>query len=250
MAQRRMFSKQIVSTDAFLDMPSTAQLLYFHFNMEADDDGFVSSPKKIMKILGSADDDFKILVAKRFILIFESGVVVIKHWLIHNYIRKDTYTETKYEQEMKSLSLKDNGSYTERGRLVDGTETQVRVGKVRVGKVRVEDATAKTSEELKLQFFKNPLMEKIQLIYPDRDYNFQFDLMVDWWKTKKKKLPQNLSAFSNWLKFTKPDEILQAERRRKVDKELQDKKQQDMQNIPQNLDKLNELKSKLNLKSF
>lgn len=132
MANKRMFSKQIVETDAFLDMPKTSQLLYFHLNMEADDDGFVASPKKVMRVIGSGDDDIKILLAKRFLLSFDSGVVVIKHWLIHNYIRKDTYTETKYLSEKKSLEIKDNGSYTERGRLVDGSSTQIRLDKVSV----------------------------------------------------------------------------------------------------------------------
>jgi len=130
MASKRMFSKQIVETDAFLDMPKTSQLLYFHLNMEADDDGFVASPKKVMRIIGSGDDDFKILISKRFIIPFESGVCVIKHWLIHNYIRKDTYTETKYLKEKSSLIIKENGGYTDRGRVVDGSSTQVRLGKV------------------------------------------------------------------------------------------------------------------------
>lgn len=141
MAQRRMFSKQIVETDAFLDMPKSSQLLYFHLNMEADDDGFVASPKKIMRVIGSGDDDFKILIAKRFLLPFESGVCVIKHWLIHNYIRKDTYTETKYLTEKKSLVIKENGSYTERGRLVDGSATQVRLGKDRIGNTLPETSS-------------------------------------------------------------------------------------------------------------
>lgn len=140
MAQKRMFSKQIVNTDAFLDMPVSSQLLYFHLNMEADDDGFVSSPRKIMKILGSSNDDFKVLSAKRFILPFESGICVIKHWLIHNYIRKDTYTETKYLEEKNSLELKENGGYTERQLSVDEPSTQVSIGKVRLDKVSIETA--------------------------------------------------------------------------------------------------------------
>lgn len=134
MAQRRMFSKNIVSTDAFLDMPQSCQLLYFHLNMEADDDGFVSSPRKIMRVIGSSNDDLKVLIGKRFILSFDSGVVVIKHWLIHNYIRKDTYTETKYLNEKNTLITKENGSYTESQRAVDGSSTQVRLGKDRLGK--------------------------------------------------------------------------------------------------------------------
>lgn len=159
MAQRRMFSKQIVNTDAFLDMPVSAQLLYFHLNMEADDDGFVSSPKKIMKILGSSSDDFKILEAKRFILVFESGVIVIKHWLIHNYIRKDTYSETKYEQEKNSLTIKENGSYTERQLSVDDTLTQDRLGKDRLGKDILGAEPLEVNQLL--DFFKKTVNEHI-----------------------------------------------------------------------------------------
>lgn len=113
MAQRRMFSLQIVDTDAFLDMPPSSQLLYFHLSMRADDEGFIANPKKIMKVVGSNDDDMKILIAKRFILTFDSGIVVIKHWLIHNTIRMDRFKQTKYEDEKNLINIKENGSYTE-----------------------------------------------------------------------------------------------------------------------------------------
>jgi hypothetical protein len=110
-----MFSMTIVDTDAFLEMPPTSQLLYFHLSMRADDDGFVGSHKRIMRMMGAGDDDFKILVAKRFILVFESGVVVIKHWLIHNTLRGDRYTETTYKREKALLAITENRSYTEIG---------------------------------------------------------------------------------------------------------------------------------------
>lgn len=105
----------IVDTDAFLDMPQTSQLLYMHLSMRADDDGFVGNPKKIMRMIQVGEDDMKILVAKRFVLGFESGVVVIKHWLIHNTIRKDRYTPTAYQKELKTLKLNENKAYTESG---------------------------------------------------------------------------------------------------------------------------------------
>lgn len=109
---RRMFSDEITKSDAFLDMPSGSQILYFHLGMEADDDGFISSPKMIKKLLGSTDDEYKILIAKKFIIIFENGICVVKHWRINNQIRKDRYTETKYVKEKKSLFIRKNGSYT------------------------------------------------------------------------------------------------------------------------------------------
>lgn len=113
MAQRRMFSMKIVDTDAFLEMPQSSQLLYFHLAMRADDDGFVAGPKRIMRMIGSQDDDIKVLIGKRFIIPFESGVCVIKHWRIHNLIREDRYTETTYLAEKSTLAIKENGAYTE-----------------------------------------------------------------------------------------------------------------------------------------
>lgn len=113
MAQRRMFSIQIIDTDAFMDMPLSAQALYFHLGMRADDDGFVSNAKRIQKLVGAADDDLKILALKRFILVFDSGVVVIKHWKISNYIQKDRYKPTLYQEEKSTLFLKPGGAYTD-----------------------------------------------------------------------------------------------------------------------------------------
>ena len=137
MAERRMFAKTIIDSDAFLDMPITSQLLYFHLSMRADDDGFVNKPKSIMRMIGGKDDDIKVLFAKKFLIPFESGVVVIKHWKIHNYIRKDTYTETKYKEEKSLLETDENSAYrlsvTDplqlRDESVTGTSTQVRLGK-------------------------------------------------------------------------------------------------------------------------
>ena len=112
MAERRMFAKTIIDSDAFLDMPLSTQALYFHLSMRADDDGFINNPKKIQRMIGAADDDLKVLVTKKFIIPFESGIVVIKHWKIHNYIRGDRKKETVYAEEMNLLEEKDNGTYT------------------------------------------------------------------------------------------------------------------------------------------
>ena len=91
MAERRMFAKTIIDSDAFLDMPVTSQLLYFHLSMRADDDGFINKPKAIMRDCSCKEDDLRLLIAKKFIIPFETGIVVIKHWKIHNYIAKDRY---------------------------------------------------------------------------------------------------------------------------------------------------------------
>lgn len=112
MAERRMFTKKITNSDAFIDMPLSTQALYFHLNMEADDDGFNSSPKKIQRMIGASDDDLKLLFAKNFVIPFESGVVVIKHWKLHNYIQNDRYKETVYLEEKNLLETKENKVYT------------------------------------------------------------------------------------------------------------------------------------------
>ena len=134
MAERRMFAKTIIDSDAFIDMPVTARLLYYDLGMRADDDGFVNSPKKIMRMVGASQDDLAILITKKFIIPFDTGVVVIKHWRIHNYIQKDRYKHTKYEEEMKQLTVKENGAYTlDTECIQDGysLDTQVRLGKDR-----------------------------------------------------------------------------------------------------------------------
>lgn len=112
MAERRMFAKTIVLSDAFLDMPLSARCLYFTLGMFADDDGFVNSPKGIMRQCGASEDDLKVLMAKKFVLSFESGVIVIKHWRINNYLRNDRYQETKYLEEKSALITDENGAYT------------------------------------------------------------------------------------------------------------------------------------------
>lgn len=146
MAERRMFAKTIIDSDAFLEMPMSARLLYYDLSMRADDDGFVNSPRKIMKFVGATSDDMNILIARKFVIGFENGVVVIKHWRIHNYIRKDTYKETTYKEEKALLEYDENNAYTMRNhdqallvdatstgrqRAVNGSETQDRIGKVK-----------------------------------------------------------------------------------------------------------------------
>ncbi len=112
MAEKRMFTKKITESDAFLNMPLSTQALYFHLNMAADDEGFVNSPKKIQRMIGASDDDFKLLLAKNFVIAFESGVIVIKHWKMHNCIQRDRFHATDYQDERSLLEVKKNGAYT------------------------------------------------------------------------------------------------------------------------------------------
>lgn len=111
MAERRMFAKTIIDSDAFLEMPLSAQALYFHLSMRADDEGFINNPRRIQKTLGCGDDDMKLLFVKQFVIPFDSGVVVIKHWKIHNYIRGDRLKETVYQEERALLTVKENDAY-------------------------------------------------------------------------------------------------------------------------------------------
>lgn len=122
MAERRMFAKTIIDSDAFLDMPLSTQALYFHLSMRADDEGFVNNPKKIARMIGADDDSLKLLIMKNFIIPFESGIVVIKHWKIHNYIRNDRYKPTVYQEERSQLTMKDNGAYTMQSGIPNGNQ--------------------------------------------------------------------------------------------------------------------------------
>lgn len=112
MAERRMFTQKITEAASFLEMPLSSQALYFHLCMGADDDGFVRNPKFIARMIGASDDDYKLLLAKKFVIAYENGVVVIKHWRMHNLLRKDRYHETEYTEEKAMLYLKPNGAYT------------------------------------------------------------------------------------------------------------------------------------------
>lgn len=123
MAERRMFTLKIVDSDAFLEMPLSAQALYFHLCMRADDDGFINNAKKIQRMVNASDDDLKLLIAKRFLLVCESGVIVVKHWRMHNYLRKDRHSSTQYVEELSKLAIKENGAYTDNVLLVDQMTT-------------------------------------------------------------------------------------------------------------------------------
>lgn len=171
---------KIIDSDAFTDMPQSSQLLYFHLGMRADDDGFVSSPKKIIRMVGSADDDYKILIAKRFIIPFESGVCVIKHWRIHNYIQNDRYKETVYLDEKKSLILKDNGSYTECIQDVSKLDTQVKLNQVKSNQIKLElEREAKASPQLEIN---SSLIENlIQKGFPRDLVEFEIKKFISYW---------------------------------------------------------------------
>lgn len=170
-----MFSDEVTNTDAFLDMPSGSQLLYFHLGMAADDDGFISSPKMIMRAMNASDDELKVLLGKKFLLDMGSGVCVVKHWRINNQIRKDRYTETKYTDKKATLFIRENGAYTTdpegamrvpKGHFLPSgnqvaTSGQPSIGKVSIGKVS-KDKTTPSAVELPDWLDKSKWQEWVQ----------------------------------------------------------------------------------------
>lgn len=151
MAERRMMSKKIIDTDNFLDMPQSTQCLYFHLLLRADDDGFIQSPKSIMRITGCKDDDLKLLNAKGFVIGFETGVIVIRHWRIHNYVQSDRYSKSELPEakqvelknkvyEVVQAPIKPDNTYMDTKCIQNGykMDTQIRIDKIREEENRIE----------------------------------------------------------------------------------------------------------------
>lgn len=221
MADRRMFAKTIIDSDAFLDMPVSTQVLYFHLSMRADDEGFINSPKKIQRMVGCSDDDMKLLIVKSFVILFETGIIVIKHWKIHNYIRKDRINETIYKEERSSLFEKSNGAYTlqkpDENGLAEPCQPsgnqmavtcqpndsigKVRLGKVSIGKDRLgEDSLLHGADD------SAPMPEEdhttiISLVLNDKSCYLVNQLQVDQWKElyPAVDVEQQLRNMKGWL---------------------------------------------------
>lgn len=237
MAERRMFAKTIIDSDAFLDMPASTQNLYFHLSMRADDDGFINNPKKIQRMIGCGDDDLKLLIAKSFLIPFESGIVVIKHWRIHNYIRSDRYKPTVYHDEAAQLGIKENKAYTLEStekklvdvekKLVDTVgipddtqrDTQDRLGKDRIGKSSLNnnnilpgaETASGPEEDVFITLTLNdkseyPVLyskvEEYENLYPAVDVQQQLRNMKGWLNSNptKRKTKSGINRFINsWL---------------------------------------------------
>lgn len=216
MAERRMFAKTIIDSDAFIDMPVTARLLYYDLAMRADDDGFVNSPKKIMRMIGASQDDLGILILRKFIIPFENGVVVIKHWRIHNYIRKDMYHETKYKEEKALLTTDENNAYTLSvtnplqvcDETVTNPSTQVRLGKVRLGKDRIkEDVSDKPKHSAR---FVPPTFDEVNAYCVERQNGIDAQAFIDFYESKgwmigKDKMKSWKAAVRTWENRRKQD---------------------------------------------
>ena len=244
MATRRMLKISIIDSDLFLDMPKTTQCLYFHLCMRADDDGFIDAPKKVMRIVGCNDDDLKLLIAKQFILPFESGVIVIKHWKLHNTIRKDVYKETEYVKEKNELFISKSGEYLTQNEVevnqlatnCNETVTKpsrnrhevVTLGKDSIGKVsKVKDSISKDNKYAPNDLENRSVLVMLPLkdgtdyevtrdevnkyieAYPDLDVLVQLKRMKVWLESNptKRKTQRGINKFIvGWLNRQQPTE--------------------------------------------
>lgn len=202
MADRRMFSKSIIDSDAFLDMPMSAQALYFHLSMRADDDGFVNSPRRIQRMVGASDDDCRLLVSKQFIIPFETGVVVIRHWRIHNYIQKDRYKETIYLSEKSELSQDASGAYTlDTDCIQDVSKLDTQLGKDSIGKDSIGKVNNKRSAQNKR--FVPPTVDEVRAYCKERGNNIDAESFVDYytstgWLVGKKPMKDWKASVRTW----------------------------------------------------
>ena len=210
MAERRMFAKTIIDSDAFLDMPSSTQSLYFHLGMRADDEGFINNVRKIQRVVGASDDDLKLLIAKRFVIPFETGIIVIKHWKLHNYIRKDRMKETVYTAEKALLSEKENGTYSLCQPTVNqlATNCQHRLGKDRLGKDSIDNIADKPQKK-----FIPPTLEEVTNYCKERNNSIDPQQFIDHytangWFRGKTKIKDWKACVRTWEKNERPKEDL------------------------------------------
>lgn len=219
MAERRMFSKQIIDSDMFLDMPVSAQALYFHLAMRADDEGFLNNPSKIMKIVGANKNDMDLLLVKRFIIDFPSGIIVIKHWFIHNYIQNDRFKQTVYKEERLLLDCKENKVYTLRSEQLNlfsedqknesgySLDTQVSLVKVSKDKYLKESDKEKTDDvsitkhphgELNNVYLSEDEIEKLRTKYPNI-YEQYIEKLSNYIASKGRRYKSHYAVIRTWI---------------------------------------------------
>jgi hypothetical protein len=213
MADKRMFSLQIVDSDAFLELPPSAQALYFHLGMRADDDGFLNNARTIAKIVGTGSKDLDILVEKRFIIAFEGGISVIKHWKVNNYIQKDRKRDTAYGEILQTLDVKENGSYTLRIQNVSKMDTQVSIDKISIDKSSID--------------IVQPVVERQPKI---EESSFTDEGFIRFWDNYPKKVGRG--NVEKWFKKRKPSKLLVDAMVKSIEQQKMSKQWQDVQYIP------------------
>lgn len=212
MAERRMMAKSVIDTDQFMDMPATAQNLYFHLLLRADDDGFLSNVKQVQRMTGNKDDDLKILFAKQYLIPFESGVVVIKHWKIHNYIQKDRYHPSrlpeKEEVEVNNYGEWEKKSVSSVSNMYPDCIQPVSIGKDRLGKDRLgKDRKDIKPTRHRYGEYKNVLltdadMEKLKAEFPD-DWEKRIERLSAYMASTGKSYKNHLATIRNWARMEK-----------------------------------------------
>jgi hypothetical protein len=224
MAEKRMFSKQIIDSDAFLEMPLSTQALYFHLSMRADDDGFLNNAKKVMKIIGANQNDYDLLVAKSFVIQFPDGICVIKHWRINNYLRKDRYTETIYQEEKAHLTVQPNGRYSLRNTtesdddlllgipVVDQSDTQYRIDKNREEKNSIDKHNSVSGDTTDYSYSKNSNVSNLEYvlkndIHQDSDYVLENEdlhqCLKEWMEYKDGRKPKSSNHYGTEIGLKK-----------------------------------------------
>lgn len=233
MAERRMFAKSLTDSDAFLDMPVSAQMLYFHLAMHADDDGFVNSPRKIQRMIGANDDDMRILLLRQFIIAFDSGIIVIRHWRLHNYIRKDRHVSTTYTSEFSALKCDENGIYScentadclpTGNQVSTACQPNVSIGKDSIGKYSIveyrkgeyegetvavlplaKDDRHKTKEIPKAKRFEKPTVDEIRAYCAQNNICIDAERFFDYyeangWRVGKNPMKDWKAAVRTWTR--------------------------------------------------
>ena len=200
MAERRMFAKTIIDSDSFLDMPLSAQALYMHLSMRADDDGFVNNPKRIQRMIGASEDDLRLLLAKSFILSFDTGVIVIKHWRINNWIRADRKVGTTYTDELDMLTIKENGAYSLE--TLENREVQPSVNQVSTEYRLGKDSIGKNSKEKR---FAPPSLDDVSAYIKEKGYSVDAEAFIDFytskgWKIGKDTMKDWRAAVRTWAR--------------------------------------------------
>ena len=207
MAERRMMAKSVIDTDQFMDMPATAQNLYFHLLLRADDDGFLSNVKQVQRMTGNKDDDLKILFAKQYLIPFESGVVVIKHWKIHNYIQKDRYHPSrlpeKEEVEVNNYGEWEKKSVSSVSNMYPDCIQHVSIGKDRLGKDRKDIKPSRHRYgEYKNVLLSDADVEKLKNEFPN-DWEGRIERLSAYMASTGKSYKNHLATIRNWARMQK-----------------------------------------------
>jgi len=200
MAERRMFAKSIVLSDAFLDMPLSTRCLYFTLGMFADDDGFVGSPKAIMRHCGAGQDDMLLLIQKRFVLTFDSGVIVIKHWRLNNYLQNDRHKRTTYVEELAQLSIDEKGAYTEKNEVYTECIQNVYTDKNSIDK---NSKDYKEKDKRESRNFVPPTLLEVKAYCQERNNGINPQSFIDFYASKgwfvgKNKMKDWKAAVRTW----------------------------------------------------